>query len=355
MDISRHQEKCQTDIPRLRAGGVDAQFFAVYVPSETARTGEAASVAREQFDLIERMIERYPDAFALARTADDVERLAGSARIAVLIGVEGGHTIENSLDILAEFHERGARYLGLTHTESIDWADSSTDEARHGGLTAFGEKVLLEMNRLGMLVDLAHTSVDTMRHALRVSRAPVIFSHACTSAVAPHARNVPDDVLRLLADKKGVIMVAFFSGYLHAEGARAMEHYFVQQRVFKESYPDDPAEYEKEWNAWREAHPIPAGTVADVVDHIDHVVNLCGIDHVGLGADYDGARKWPVHLEDVSGYPYITQELLNRGYSEPDIRKILGGNLLRVLRDAERVAREWETDCPPSNQGAAHD
>lgn len=351
MDISRHQEKCQTDIPRLRKGGVDGQFFAVYVPSETARTGEAASTARERFDLIHQMVKRYPDAFALARTADDVERIAATKRVAVLIGVEGGHTIENSLETLAEFHDRGARCLGLTHTEANDWADSATDEPRHGGLTPFGESVVREMNRLGMLVDLAHTSVDTMHHVLRVSKAPVIFSHASTYTVAPHPRNVPDDVLRQLAKNRGLIMVAFLSAYLHPEGAKATEDYFVQQRVFKERYPD-PAEYEKAWKAWREAHPIPAGTVADVVDHIDHVVRLCGVDHVGLGSDFDGARQWPVQLEDVSGYPRITQELLNRGYSEFDIRKILGGNLLRVMREVERVAREWKPE--PMTEGGRH-
>lgn len=341
MDISQRHDILQSDIPRLQAGGIDAQVFAVYVPTEASKTGTAAQMAREQFDIIDRMIARYPRQFAAARSAEDIERLADSGRVAVLIGVEGGHTIENSLETLGEFHRRGACYLGLTHTQTIDWADSSTDEARHGGLTPFGEQVVLELNRLGMLVDLAHTSPDVMKQTLRITRAPVIFSHACTHAVAPHARNVPDDVLQLLAANRGMIMIAFFSGYLHPAGARAMEHYFDQERRLKAAHPE-LEEFEKAWQAWKDAHPIPAGTVADVVDHIDHVVKVCGIDHVGLGSDYEGARKWPLQLEDASGYPCITQELLNRGYSPAGIRKILGGNFLRVLREAQQVAREWK-------------
>jgi membrane dipeptidase len=341
MDIALPQAKLQTDIPRLVQGGVGAQFWVVYVPPETARAGTATSMALEQFELIHRMVKRYPDVFEMAYTADDVVRIRKTGKIASLIGIEGGHAIENSLETLARFYELGARYLGLTHSETIDWADSATDEPRHGGLSPFGEQVILEMNRLGMLVDLAHVSAETMRDALRVSKAPVITSHSSAYAVAPHARNVPDDVLGMFARNGGVVMVTFFSGYIHPEGARVTANYFQEERRLKEKYPKEE-EFEQAWRQWKEAHPIPTGTVATLVDHIDHVVRVAGIDHVGLGGDYEGASIMPERLEDVSGYPYITQELLNRGYSERDIHKILGANLLRALRGAERVARNWK-------------
>lgn len=339
MDIAKRLDAVHTDIPRLRQGGVGAQFWVVYAPPETARDGTAARVALEQFDLIDRMIARYADVFEAARTADDVERIHKAGRIACLIGIEGGHVIENSLDKLAMFHRRGARYLGLTHSETTDWADSATDVARHGGLSPFGERVVAEMNRLGMLVDLAHVSPDTMRDAIRVSRAPVIVSHAAAMALASHPRNVPDDVLRLIARNGGLVMVTFFPGYAHPDGARAMADYFEQERVFKARYADRAA-FEKAWKEWRDARPIPAGTVGMVADHIDHIVRVAGVEHVGIGSDYDGVDRMPLQLEDVSGYPFLTQELLLRGYAERDIRRILGGNMLRVLRDAERIAED---------------
>ena len=341
LDIARPQPALQTDIPRLRKGGVDAQFWVVYAPPESARDGTARRIALEQFDLIHRMVQRYVDVFEFARTADDVVRIHGQGKVAALIGIEGGHMIENSLDTLAEFYERGARYMGLTHSETIDWADSASDEPRSGGLSPFGERVVLEMNRLGMLVDLAHVSHDTMRDALRVSKAPVIASHSGAYAVAAHTRNLPDDVLQGIRRNGGVVMAVFFSGYIHPEGARAMADYFEQERALKKQHPD-PEQFEAAWSAWKQAHPVPAGTVHTLVDHIDHIVQVAGIDNVGLGSDYEGASKMPAQLEDVSGYPYITQELLNRGYSERDIHKIMGGNFLRVLRRAEEVAREWK-------------
>jgi membrane dipeptidase len=341
MDIAAAQEALQTDIPRLRQGGVGAQFWVVYAPPESARDGTAARIALQQFDLIHRMIKRYSDTFELACTADEVERIHKDGKIASLIGIEGGHVIENSLEKLAQFHKLGARYMGLTHSETIDWADSCSDEPRNGGLSEFGERVVLEMNRLGMLVDLAHVSADTMRDALQVSKAPVISSHSGAYAVAAHTRNVPDDVLQMIADSGGVVMVVFFSGYIHPEGARAMAYYFEAERDLKSKYPDKK-EFERAWQQWRDDHPIPTGTVHTLVDHIDYIVRVAGIDHVGIGSDYEGARKMPRQLEDVSGYPYITQELLNRGYGERDIHKIMGGNLLRALRQAENVARNWK-------------
>lgn len=341
MDISHHQGMLHTDIPRLRQGGIAAQFWAVYVPPETEHAGGAARMALEQFDLIESMIDRYPETFERATTAADIERIHNNGRIACLIGIEGGYMIENSLDTLALFYRRGAHYMGLTHSTTTDWADSGTDAPRHGGLAPFGERVVREMNRLGMMVDLAHVSADCMRAALRVSRAPVIVSHAATFAVAPHARNVPDDVLRAIKQNRGIVMITFFPGYAHPDGARAMAEYFEQERALKAKYPD-PAAFKAAWQAWKDAHPISPGNVGMVVDHIDHVVRVAGIDHVGLGSDYDGVGLMPVQLEDVSGYPYITQELLNRGYSVPDIHRIMGGNMLRVMREVEQVARELE-------------
>jgi membrane dipeptidase len=337
MDLRQRQEAVQTDIPRLRQGGVGAQFWVVYVPPELEHTGGAARMALAQFDLIDRMVKRYADVFESARTAADIERIHKSGKIACLIGIEGGHMIENSLDNLALFYRRGARYMGLTHSETTAWADSATDKPRHSGLSPFGEQVVREMNRLGMLVDLAHVSPDAMRDALRVSTAPVIVSHASALAIASHPRNVPDDVLRLIAGNGGVVMVTFFPGYGHPDGARAMAGYFEQERALKAKYPESQA-FEAAWKTYRDANPIPKGDVRMVVDHIDYIVRVAGIDHVGLGSDYDGVGIMPLQLEDVSGYPYITQELLNRGYSAERTHKIMGGNTLRVMREAERVA-----------------
>ena len=345
LDISHIQSDTQTDIPRLKRGGVGAQFWAVYVPAETAHDGTAAAMAREQFAIIEAMVQRYPHDFAFARTADDIERIHADGKIACLIGVEGGHMIENSLVILREFYDRGARYMTLTHSETIDWADSATDEARHDGLTPFGESVVREMNRLGMLVDIAHVSHDTMRDALRVSRAPVIASHSSAYAIAPHNRNVPDDVLRMIKDNRGVVMVNFYSGYVVPEAARIMAKSFELERELKQRYPDE-AQYKAAMQQWLDEHPIPRGTVYDVVDHIDHIVEVAGIDCVGIGGDFDGIDKTPEQLDDVSGYPYLTQALLDRGYAPDDVHKIMGGNLLRALRGAEHVARELQQSEP---------
>ena len=340
VDLSKPQQDAHTDIPRLREGGVGAQFWVAWVPPETMRTGGATRMTLEQIDLIRRMIRRYPEAFEAAYTADDIVRARHHGKIASLIAVEGGHAIENSLGVLRTFYDLGVRYMTLTHTETVDWADSATDEARHGGLTAFGEDVVLEMNRLGMLVDISHVSFDTMRDVLTVTRAPIIASHSSAYAVAQHPRNVPDDVLRLIAENDGIVMVNFYSGFVEPEAARMMENIFETIRGIREEHPDKE-EFEKAIKQWRKQNPIPRGTVHTVVDHIDHIVTVAGIDHVGLGSDYDGCSVLPEQLDDVSCYPYITQELLNRGYSKEDIHKILGGNLLRVLREAEGVARHW--------------
>jgi len=337
LNLAKRQNDLHTDIPRLREGGVGAQFWSVYVPSKTALTGTALSNTLEQITLVKEMIDHYPDVFELALSSDDVRRIHREGRIASLIGVEGGHSMEGSLDVLRKLYHLGARYMTLTHSKTLSWADSATDVAKHGGLSPFGEEVVREMNRLGMLVDLSHVSVATMRDALRVSQAPVIFSHSSARALVDHPRNVPDEILRRTAEQGGVVMVNFYSGFVVPAAARiSAERYGVSDRLRKK-FPDE-AEYKLAMTSWDTAHPMPAGTIHDVVDHIDHMVQVAGIDHVGLGSDFDGVSQLPAQLKDVSCYPYITQELLNRGYAEPQIRKILGENALRVLQVAEQVA-----------------
>jgi membrane dipeptidase len=341
IDLRRHQKDMHTDIPRLRKGNVGAQFWSAYVPARTQRKGTAVRETLEQIDVIFRMVETYPDTFAMAYSADDVERVRKEGKIASLIGVEGGHSIDNSLAVLRMLHRLGVRYMTLTHSETLDWADSATDRPRNGGLTRFGEQVVLEMNRLGMLVDISHVSADTMRHVLKVAKAPVIASHSSAYALAGHARNVPDDVLRRVKDNGGVVMVNFFSGFITPEGARASRDVFAEYRKMREKYPNE-ADRKAAWQAYRKEHPLPTGSVHHVVDHVEHVIKVAGIDHVGLGSDYDGITTTPAQLGDVSCYPYVTQELLNRGYKKEDIHKVLGLNALRVLREAEKVARGWK-------------
>lgn len=335
-DIAQPQPKLHTDLARLRQGGVGGQFWSVYVPAETDRTGTALRDTLEQIDLVHRMIARYPDSLELALTADDIERIHAAGKIASLIGVEGGHSIQNSLGALRQLYKLGARYMTLTHADTLSWADSATDEPQHGGLTEFGEEVVREMNRLGMLVDISHVSPDTMRDALRVSRAPVIASHSSAYAVAAHPRNVPDDVLALVAKNGGVVMVNFFSGFIVPEAAKASAEFAAVRRELRAKH-GDPAEFEAAVKRWQSEHPLVAGSVHTVVDHIDHIVQVAGIDHVGLGSDFDGVPRLPDQLHDVSCYPYITQELLNRGYTEAQIRQVLGGNVLRALRAAEQA------------------
>ena len=308
LDIRVPQPRIHTDIPRLRAGGVGGQFWSVYIPAETQ--GPAAIRATlEQIDIVHRMMARYPDTFALATTAADVERIFRSGRIASLIGMEGGHSIDSSLAVLRMFHAAGARYLTLTHSANVPWADSGTDTPRHGGLSRFGEEVVREMNRLGMLVDLSHTSPDTMLDALRMSDAPVLFSHSDARALNDHRRNVPDDVLRLLPANGGVVMVTFVPQFLTSSGK---------------------------------------ATLADVANHMDHIRKVAGSDHVGIGSDFDGIETVPVGLEDVSTYPALTAELLRRGWPEDDVRKALGLNVLRVMRRAEEVAARLQQERGPS-------
>ena len=339
IDIARPQKALHTDIPRLRQGGVGAQFWSAFVPSETMKDGSAVKKTLEQIDVIHRMVRAYPDTFTMAYSADDIVRIHKDGKIASLIGVEGGHSIDNSLGVLRMLYALGARYLTLTHSENLDWADSATDKPKLHGLSPFGEQVVLEMNRLGMLVDISHVSADTMRHVLRVTKAPVIASHSSAFALADHPRNVPDDVLQQLPKNGGVVMVNFFPGFIVPEAARATKDMFQFARELRKRYPKEQ-EFLAALREWQREHPIPTGSVHNVVDHIEHIIKVAGIDHVGLGSDYDGITTVPKQLGDVSCYPYITQELLNRGYSREDILKVLGGNLLRVFRQVEQVARE---------------
>lgn len=338
LDIRKPQPAIHTDIPRLRKGGVGAQFWAAYVPAETAKSKTAVKKTLEQIDIIHNLAKTYPDTFEMAYTADGIVRIRKQGKIASLIGVEGGHSIDNSLGVLRMLYSLGARYMTLTHSDNLDWADSATDKPRHNGLTDFGESVVLEMNRLGMLVDISHVSADTMRHALKVTKAPVIASHSSAFALAEHARNVPDDVLKLVAKNGGVVMVNFFPAFIVPEAARATKESFNVYRELRAKYPDE-RDLKAAWAEWKRQHPIPRGSVHTVVDHIEHIIKVAGIDHVGLGSDYDGISSTPEQLEDVSTYPYITQELLNRGHGSEAIHKILGLNALRVLRQAEQVSK----------------
>jgi membrane dipeptidase len=348
LDISKPQPAIHTDIARLRAGGVGGQFWSVYVPAELA--GQAAVTATlEQIDIVHRMLRKYPQAFELALTADDVERIFKAGKIASLIGMEGGHSIDNSLGALRMFFRLGARYMTLTHGRNTPWADSATDEPALGGLSAFGEEVVREMNWLGMLVDLSHVSPDTMEDAIRVAQAPVIFSHSSARALADVPRNVPDAMLRLLPGNGGVVMVTFVPPFLSPkviewERLRTAE----RQRLAAQFPQDDEKAREQKLAGWTKANPPPRATIADVADHIDHIRTTAGIDHLGIGSDFDGITSTPEGLEDVSTYPALTAELLRRGYADADVKKILGLNVLRVMREVERVARKLQSQRGPS-------
>jgi membrane dipeptidase len=336
-----------TDLARLRSGGVGGQFWSVYIPS--SREVGARGFARlqlEQIDIALRMIERYPEAFSLALAAGDVERAGREERIASLLGIEGGHAIENSLGALRAYYRLGVRYMTLTHFDGNDWADSATAAARHGGLTKFGAEVVREMNRLGMLVDLSHVSEDTMNDALDIAEAPVIFSHSNARALSPTPRNVPDAVLKRLPQNGGVVMLSFISLFT----VQGEEHARWQAAFEKETgLKLGDAEYDAAYEKYTVAHPEPRATLADVADHVEHVRDVAGIEHVGIGADFYGDPKsMAAGLEDVSAYPTLFAELLRRGWKEDDLAKLARGNVLRVLRQAEQAAARIQRERPPS-------
>ncbi len=319
-----------TDLARLHTGMVGAQFWSVYIPGEIRDSGYAR-VQLEQIDIAHRFIAKYPEALRFVTTASGIQSAFGAGRIGSLLGMEGGHAIENSLGALRAYYDLGVRYMTLTHNVTLDWADAALDSAKHGGLTRFGEEVVREMNRLGMLVDLAHVSPGTMSDALTVSEAPVIFSHSGARALVNHPRNVPDSILIRVARNGGVVMVPFVPG-------------FVSPAV-------------KAWNdsspAWRASHPAPRATIADVANHIDHIRKVAGVDHVGIGSDFDGITETVQGLEDVSMFPALFLELARRGWTEAELRKLAGENVLRVLARAEEVAARLSRERPPSTRTIA--
>jgi membrane dipeptidase len=341
----------QTDIRRLREGHVGAQFWSVYVTANQSDP-QAVQATLEQIDLIKRIVARNPQDMVLATSADDVVRAMKAGRIASLMGMEGGHSIGGSLAVLRQMYALGARYMTLTHFKDNGWADSATDAPQHNGLTDFGRDVVREMQRIGMLVDLSHVSAKTMRDALAVARAPVMFSHSDAFAVSPHPRNVPDDVLDMLKANGGIVMVNFYPDYISRavwewKAARAGE--VARQAILN---PGSPADADAAVAAWDKAHARPVATLAEVADHLDHIVKRIGIEHVGLGSDFDGGASGMQGLPDVSAYPALFTELARRGYTEAQLEMIANGNMLRVLRAAEAYAAAHRSDPPIENPTA---
>lgn len=348
IDLGSPVDGLDTDIPRLRAGRVGGQFWSVWVPAALPEA-RALPLALEQLDLVHRLVAAYPDTFALATSAAEAEAAFLGGRIASLIGLEGGTMIASSLPVLRTFHARGVRYLTLTHWRTTRWADAATDEPRHGGLTPFGVEVVREMNRLGMLVDLSHVSPDTMAAALDTTEAAVIFSHSGARAVSDHPRNVPDRILRRVSANGGVVMAVFLSHFVSEAVAAHVAPGMALEDAFLAEHPDaSDEELGDRRRAWLAANPGPVATIADVADHIDHLARVAGVEHVGIGSDFDGGELLPVGLEDVAGFPRLIAELLRRGYSEPEVRGIAGGNVLRVLREAAVVAERIQAERPPS-------
>ncbi|MEU3820821.1 dipeptidase [Streptomyces sp. NPDC030392] len=340
LDVAADQTgRLHTDLPRLRAGGVGAQFWSVYVRSDMAGD-DAVSATLEQIDCVDRLLERHPSELAAALTADDMEAARARGRIASLKGAEGGHSINNSLATLRALYALGVRYMTLTHNDNIAWADSATDVPRVGGLSAFGREVVREMNRLGMLVDLSHVAATTMRDALDTSEAPVIFSHSSSRAVCDHPRNIPDDVLERLPANGGVAMATFVPKFILPEAVEWTARADENLRAHGFHHLDTSPEAMRLHAAFEEAHPRPVATAATVADHLDHMREAAGIDHIGIGGDFDGTAFTPEGLDDVSGYPNLIAELLARGWSRTDLAKLTWHNAVRVLRDAEAVARD---------------
>ena len=347
-DLRERQIEFPADLPRLRLGRVSAQFWSAFVDTSFMDAGESLRQCLREIDVIHRLVDRYPE-LALALTADDIVRIRREGKIASLIGVEGGHAIEGSLAALRLLYALGARYMTLTHFRTIEWADSATDFPRHHGLTELGEEVVREMNRLGMLVDLSHVSPDSMRDALRVSRAPVMFSHSNALALNAHPRNVPDDVLRLVKDNGGVVMVNFIPAYVDPNHPRwSVARDEELERLRRDL--DDEREIERRLQDWTSRNPEPRGSLSQVADHIDHIRDVAGIEHVGIGSDfYDaGGPSMAEGLGDVTRFPALVAELLARGYTDEEVKKVAGGNLLRVMREAERASEELRKERDPS-------
>jgi len=346
-DIRKTAPK-QTDLPRMAEGRVGGQFWSIYIPGEIKDSGYAR-VQLEQFDIARRMIARYPDRLALALTADDIERDFKRGKVASLLGMEGGHAIENSLGALRSYYALGARYMTLTHNVTLDWADAALDTARHGGLTEFGREVVREMNRLGMLVDLSHVSPGTMSDALDVTESPVIFSHSAARALTDHPRNVPDSILARLKKNGGVVMVTFVPAFVSPDAA-AWDFAAQKESNRLKATVSDTAEQQILMDEWKTAHPQPRATLKQVADHVEHVRDVAGIDHVGIGSDFDGIESVPEGLEDSSKFPQLFAELIRRGWSDGDLKKLAGENLLRAFHSAEATAARLQKLRQPSTK-----
>jgi membrane dipeptidase len=342
-DQSKIEKPLHTDIARLRLGYMGGQFWSVYVPA-SMKGSDAVQATLEQIDVVHRLDAIYPDTFELALTADDVVRIHKSGKIASLIGMEGGHSINNSLSVLRQMYDAGARYMTLTHSSNNDWADSATDDPKHNGLTPFGKTVVGEMNRLGMLVDLSHVAPKTMHDALDVSAAPVIFSHSSARGVAGHQRNVPDDVLKRLKQNGGVVMVTFVPGFVSERLRTYQSLRAAEEARLKSLFDGEPQNVKAGMTTWEAANPRPVATLADVADHVEYAIRVAGEDHVGIGGDFDGIGSTPKDLESVADYPKLFAELLRRGHSEEQLKKIAGLNVLRVMRQAESVAAKLRNE-----------
>jgi len=340
-DTGRLTPPLLTDIPRLRAGGVGGQFWSIYVPVQLAGTA-ALCASIEQIDLVHEWVAQYAETFEFAASAEEIEQIHRRGKIASLIGIEGGHCINNSLAALRMMYRLGARYLTLTHVRNTDWADAAGDEPKHGGLTAFGEDVVREMNRLGMMVDLSHVADETMRAALRVSRAPVIFSHSSTRGVCHHPRNVPDDILQQVRRNGGIVMVCFLPGYLNDPASAHWTLATAEKKRLDSVYPDEPEKAESAMEFWSRKNPFPPPRLTDVANHIDHLRRVAGIEHIGIGSDFEGYFGSVTGLEDVACYPALLCELRQRGYSVDELKQIAGLNFLRVFRQVERLAAELQ-------------
>ena len=337
-----------TDIPRLRKGHVGAQFWSVWIPASV--TGpEAVQMTLEQIDIVRNMVAKYPKDFEMASTADDIQRIEKAGRIASLIGVEGGHQIDNSLAVLREYYALGARYMTLTHFKNTDWADSATDKPEHHGLTAFGRAVVHEMNRLGMLVDLSHVSPDTMKAALETTQAPVMFSHSSARALDDHPRDVPDDVLRMVKQNHGIVMANFYPAFVSQAVASWDADRAGASAKFDALYVGQPDRAKAAMDKWRKEHPQPQATIAQVADHIDHIRKIAGVESVGIGSDFDGIEVTPVGLDGVDKYPALFEELARRGWTDDELAGLAGRNLLRVMREAEQAAAKLQAQEAPSN------
>ncbi|MCB2089047.1 MAG: dipeptidase [Sphingomonadaceae bacterium] len=334
-----------TDLKRLRQGKVGAQFWSVYV-STSMEEPQAVQATIEQIDVTRRLVARYPDDLMLALTADDVEAARKQGKIASLMGMEGGHSIGSSLGVLRQMYAIGARYMTLTHNRNTPWADSATDTPEHDGLTDFGVKVVQEMNRLGMLVDLSHVSEATMHDALDAAKAPVIFSHSGARAINGHARNVPDSVLKRLPANGGIVMVVAYPAYVDEELRLWLAARKAEEARLDSLWQGQPEAAKAGIDAWDKAHPMPEVSIADMADHIDHIRKVAGIDHIGIGGDYDGMLTGPVGMEDVTGYPLLFVELARRGYSQADLEKISWRNMMRVMRGAEAYAKSVADMAP---------